>query len=168
MEFPAAIINMKPTFSSHCVLVIDDEPGVLSVSRAVLSSQGFEVACTSSGEQAVELLMYAIEQGQRYAACILDLTMPGGLSGFDVLEQLHQIDPDLPVIACSGYFQEDARELCRGIGFFDVLSKPHTPDLLCTTVRRAIANVVDAPVEHHHGESADLPMYDGAHAFATA
>jgi CheY-like chemotaxis protein len=147
MELPAAIINMNPTFSAHCVLVIDDEPGVLAVSRAVLVSQGFEVACASAGDQAVELLIQASQNGHRYAACVLDLTMPGGLSGFDVLDQLHQVDPELPVVACSGYFQEDARELCRSIGFYDVLSKPYTPDLLCTTVRRAIARAVEPQAE---------------------
>jgi hypothetical protein len=35
-------------------------------------------------------------------------------------------------------------------------------------VRRAIAKVADAPLEHNHGETADLPIYDGAHAFETA
>lgn len=147
MEIPTAIINREPAFTSSVVLVIDDEPQVLAVGRAVLTSQGFEVACASSGDQAVELLMHAVSNGHRYAACVLDLTMPGGLSGFDALDQLHQIDPELPVIACSGYFQEDARELCQAIGFYDVLGKPYMPDALCTAVRRAIARVAD-PVPH--------------------
>jgi CheY-like chemotaxis protein len=153
MEIPTAIITREPSFTSSVVLVIDDEPQVLAVGRAVLASQGFEVVCASSGDQAVELLVHAVTTGNRYAACVLDLTMPGGLSGFEVLDQLHQIDPELPVIACSGYFQEDARELCQAIGFYDVLGKPYTPDILCTAVRRAIARVADHPPHaEQHGQ----------------
>lgn len=170
MEIPTAIISMPPTFSASCVLLIDDEPQVLSVGRAVLVSQGFEVACAASGDQAVELLAYALEQGHRYAACVLDLTMPGGLSGFDVLDQLHQVDPGLPVIACSGYFQEDARELCQSIGFYDILAKPYTPDVICTLVRRAIAGVVDTPAESGHADQAyaEQTAPEGAYGFTAA
>jgi CheY-like chemotaxis protein len=163
MEIPTPIITREPSFGSSVVLVIDDEPQVLAVGRAVLASQGFEVVCASSGDQAVELLLHAMTNGHRYAACVLDLTMPGGLSGFDALDQLHQIAPEMPVIACSGYFQEDARELCQTIGFYDVLGKPYTPDTLCTAVRRAIARVADysqhvpehGQHEHVHGGSFD-------------
>ncbi|MFN7563665.1 MAG: response regulator [Prosthecobacter sp.] len=154
MEIPTTIITRPPTFTSSCVLLIDDEPQVLSVGRAVLVSQGFEVACAASGDQAVELLMQAMEGGHRFAACVLDLTMPGGLSGFDVLDQLHQVDPALPVIASSGYFQEDARDLCQSLGFYDILAKPYTPDVISTLVRRAIAGVVDAPADAAQGEAA--------------
>ena len=167
MEIPPTIITREPSFASSVVLVIDDEPQVLAVGRAVLASQGFEVVCASSGDRAVELLMQALANGNRYAACVLDLTMPGGLSGFEALDQLHQIDPGLPVIACSGYFQEDARELCQAIGFYDVLGKPYTPDILCTAVRRAIARVVDQPLhaeqhmpEHGHHEQVHSGSFD--------
>jgi|GEM_PF-792570 len=167
MEIPTPIITREPSFASSVVLVIDDEPQVLAVGRAVLASQGFEVVCASSGDQAVELLLHAMTNGHRYAACVLDLTMPGGLSGFDALDQLHQIDPEMPVIACSGYFQEDARELCQAIGFYDVLGKPYTPDTLCTAVRRAIARVdAHSPhgqdsgfQEHPHGHGASFDPY---------
>lgn len=174
MEIPTATISRPPTFSATCVLLIDDEPQVLSVGRAVLVSQGFEVACASSGDQAVELLMQALEGGHRFAACVLDLTMPGGLSGFDVLDQLHQVDPGLPVIASSGYFQEDARDLCQSLGFYDILAKPYTPDVICTLVRRAIAGVVDAPADPSQAEMAyaeqaeALEAPHGAYGFTAA
>ena len=118
------------------VLIIDDESHVLSVATMMLSSQGFDVIPSESGDQGVELLLNSMHTEQQFNAVVLDLTMPGGLSGFDVLEQLLEISPYLPVIACSGYFQEDARELCQSIGFADVLQKPYTLEQLCNTVRR--------------------------------
>jgi len=118
------------------VLIVDDEPHVLAVARMMLESQGFVVVGSETGAGALQLLAESIEKQQRFGVVVLDLTMPGDLSGFEVLEQIQEIAPDLPVIACSGYFQEDARELCRGIGFVDVLQKPYALEHLCATVRR--------------------------------
>lgn len=153
MEPPTAIINMPPSFSASTVLFIDDEPQMLSVGRAVLASQGFEVDCAASGEQGMELLLNAIHSGQRYAACVLDLTLPGGLSGFEVLDQMRVVDRMLPVIASSGYFEEEARELCRSIGFYDILAKPYTADGICSLVRRAAAGM-PAPIHQEEQEAA--------------
>jgi CheY-like chemotaxis protein len=128
----------SPRFRGR-VLVIDDESHVLSIATMMLTSQGFDVVPSESGDQGVELLLNSMHTEQQINAVVLDLTMPGGLSGFDVLEQLLEISPYLPVIACSGYFQEDARELCQSIGFADVLQKPYTLELLCDTVRLHLA-----------------------------
>ncbi|MBE7497356.1 MAG: response regulator [Verrucomicrobiaceae bacterium] len=145
MELPTTTLLRDPAASSppvpgsNCVLLVDDEPKVLAVGKAVLGSAGFEVICASSGEIAIELVRHAADAGSRYAAIVLDLTMPGGPSGFDVLASILEIDSNAAIVACSGYFQSDARELCRAIGFYDVLAKPYNLDALCTVVRRAIA-----------------------------
>jgi CheY-like chemotaxis protein len=134
-------------FSSRAiarVLLVDDEPHVLAVGKAVLESHGFEVVACRSGEDALELVRSGLEEGQRFTAAILDLTMPGGASGFEVLEWLRACDPRLPVIACSGYFQEDVRDLCQAIGFVDVLHKPFNLESLGLAVRRAMVQEPDA------------------------
>lgn len=120
------------------VLVIDDEPHVLAVGKAMLEAHGFEAVMAHSGEEALELVRVGVEEGRRFTSAILDLTMPGGASGFEVLEWLRACDPQLPVIACSGYFQEDVRDLCQAIGFVDVLPKPFTLESLSLAVRRAM------------------------------
>lgn len=127
------------------VLIVDDEPHVLAVGKAVLEAHGFEAVAVHNGEEALELVRGGLESGQRFTAAILDLTMPGGASGFEVLEWLRSCDPRLPVIACSGYFQEDVRELCQAIGFVDVLHKPFNLESLCLAVRRAMVQEVDVP-----------------------
>lgn len=120
------------------VLIIDDEPHVLAVGKAVLEAHGFEAVACRSGEEALELVRAGMEEGQKFTAAILDLTMPGGASGFEVLEWLRACDPRLPVIACSGYFQDDVKDLCQAIGFVDVLHKPFNLESLCLAVRRAM------------------------------
>ena len=126
------------------VLIVDDEPHVLAVGKAVLEAHGFEAVTSRSGEDALELVRVGMESGQRFTAAILDLTMPGGASGFEVLEWLRACDPRLPVIACSGYFQEDVKDLCQAIGFVDVLHKPFNLESLCLAVRRAMVQDSEA------------------------
>jgi CheY-like chemotaxis protein len=126
------------------VLLVDDEPHVLAVGKAVLEAHGFEAVASRSGEEALELVRAGMEEGLRFTAAILDLTMPGGASGFEVLEWLRACDPQLPVIACSGYFQEDVKDLCQAIGFVDVLHKPFNLESLCLAVRRAMVQEADA------------------------
>jgi CheY-like chemotaxis protein len=121
------------------VLIVDDEPHVLAVGKAVLEAHCFETLAARTGEEAVALVRHGLETGERVTVAILDLTMPGGASGFEVLEWLRACDPALPVIACSGYFQEDVRELCQAIGFVDVLHKPFNLETLGVSVRRAMA-----------------------------
>jgi len=125
------------------VLIIDDEPHVLAVGKAVLEAHGFEAVACRSGEEALELVRTGMEEGQKFTAAILDLTMPGGASGFEVLEWLRACDPRLPVIACSGYFQDDVKDLCQAIGFVDVLHKPFNLESLCLAVRRAMVQDQD-------------------------
>ena len=164
MEIPTTNLlqaDKLPSPGTNCVLLVDDEPKVLAVGKAVLASQGFGVVCASSGEIAVDLMRHAQQGGSRYAAVVLDLTMPGGASGFDVLVMMQEIEPDIAVIACSGYFQQDARDLCRAIGFYDVLPKPYNLDALCTVVRRAIART---PVPG----SDTAPMVEQAETFENA
>lgn len=120
------------------VLIIDDEPHVLAVGKAVLEAHGFEAMAVRTGEEALDLVRKETGEGRRFTAAILDLTMPGGASGFEVLDWLRACDPSLPVIACSGYFQEDVKDLCQAIGFADVLHKPFNLESLCLAVRRAM------------------------------
>lgn len=125
------------------VLLVDDEPHVLAVGKAVLETHGFDAVIARNGEEALEVVRAAAGSGQKFTTVILDLTMPGGASGFDILEHLHAVDPQLPVIACSGYFQEDVKELCQALGFTDVLHKPFNLESLCLVVRRAMMTGAD-------------------------
>lgn len=128
--------DSHPTASSGAILVVDDEPSVLAIAAAILNTVDIRPLKARNGEEAIEVLKREQEQGRHISTAILDLTMPGGLSGFETLEALRQIDPAIKVIACSGFFQEGALELCQSIGFNNILAKPYTPDSLLGIIRR--------------------------------
>jgi DNA-binding NtrC family response regulator len=52
------------------VLIIDDEPHVLAVGKAVLEAHGFEAVVSRSGEDALELVRVGVEGGQHFTAAI--------------------------------------------------------------------------------------------------
>ena len=139
MNFPPAPEAGSAPRNGGRVLVVDDEPHVLAVASTILKSQGFDVSACESGEAALASLNDALRAGQPPHVMVLDLTLPGGMSGFEVLERVLEMAPDMPVVACSGYFQEDARELCQAIGFSDILQKPYPLESLCALVRRCMS-----------------------------
>ena len=129
------------------IMVVDDEPAILAMAKAILSTLPNPVISARSGEEAMELFEQMLAQQMAPEVVVLDLTMPGGISGFDVLSHLRQLVPGVSVIASSGFFQDDARDVCRSIGFTDALAKPYTPDSLTRVVRRALSSHDDASAD---------------------
>jgi CheY-like chemotaxis protein len=124
------------TTGRGCILLVDDEGAVLTVGQAILSTTAFQVITARSGEEAVDTFKALVAEGRKPHCVILDLTMPGGLSGFETLQELRAIDANIPVIACSGYFEDNAHDLCCALGFTEALEKPYTADSLTAVVRR--------------------------------
>ena len=77
--------------------VIDDEPIILEVLGQLLTSEGYEVENSSSGEDALQKY-----ETRTFDLVLLDLMMPG-MSGLDVLRALHRIHPQALVIIITAY-----------------------------------------------------------------
>jgi CheY-like chemotaxis protein len=120
------------------ILVVDDEPSVLAIAAAILNTIEVTPLKARNGEEALATVQSEYASGRKIALVIQDLTMPGGMSGFETMEALRDLDPEIRVIACSGFFQDDALELCRSIGFSNILAKPYTPDSLLGLIRRTL------------------------------
>ncbi|WP_372985800.1 EAL domain-containing protein [Marinobacter sp.] len=114
------------------LLVVDDEPRLLSSLASLLRSQGYEVTEAEGGERACEL----IDQ-HSFDLALLDLRMPG-VDGFDVMAQLTGKQPDCGTIVVSGEssFAAVSRALRRGA--LDYIRKPFDPEELLATVESVI------------------------------
>ncbi|HTV16965.1 MAG TPA: chemotaxis protein CheB [Acidobacteriaceae bacterium] len=119
---------------SGLVLVVDDEPIVLTTTRAILERHGYQVLTAANGELAVDAVR---ENRDKLALVILDLTMPV-MGGEEALGRIKQIAPQLPVILSSGY---DAAEAVRQFGensLAGFIHKPSTVVKLLEAVQRAL------------------------------
>jgi len=101
------------------VLVVDDHPKVLTFIEIDLKLRGFEVVCTSSGKEALELVSSATPD-----IVLLDMIMPG-MDGCEVLKELRAFT-DLPVIAFSA--SPGNQDSALRLGANDFMHKPFDPD----------------------------------------
>ncbi len=93
---------MGRTGFAYRVLVVDDDPRVLQVSRLILEAKGYEVRTASEGFEALVELRRSPPD-----VIISDLKMPN-MSGFELLSVVRRRFPHIPVIAISGEFNGDS------------------------------------------------------------
>ena len=79
------------------ILVVDDEESIHLLYKEELEEEGFEVSSALSGEEALEVFDELSPD-----LVILDINMPG-MDGIEVLRQMKQKRPDVPVILSSAY-----------------------------------------------------------------
>ena len=105
----------------------------------MLESFGATVVGAEDGVQAEALFAESREKGQPFDAVILDLTIPGGIGGADVLKLLRQQDQKIKAIVCSGYASDPLMANYVDHGFQAVLAKPFTLGQLQRTVIELLA-----------------------------
>jgi PAS domain S-box-containing protein len=111
---------------SRRVLVVDDEEGVCFVTSTMLKAHHCEVEFALNGEDALDRVLSAQASGQPFALAILDLTLPGGLGGHEILLELRKVQPELAAIVCSGYSDDPVFSDPEAYGFNGGLRKPFT------------------------------------------
>ncbi|NTU96289.1 MAG: response regulator, partial [Chlorobiaceae bacterium] len=91
--------GQPPVNQSPAVLLVEDEPEILKVIRALLESRGFEVLPADTAEQAEAIFM---DHGKRIGLIITDVMLPGR-SGVELVRTLRKENPELKYMFMSGY-----------------------------------------------------------------
>lgn len=113
------------------VLIIDDEPNVLSVLDALLASQ-YECQTATNAIEALEYL-----KKETYDLVLSDIVMPG-MSGLELLEEINRLSRETIVILISGNLNiQSAIEAMRR-GAYDYVTKPFNLSDVETAVERAL------------------------------
>lgn len=116
------------------LLVVDDEPSVRAVSKALLQRRGFAVTTAKGGREAVALVT---ANPSRFRLVLLDLTMPD-MDGEETFRALRRIAPQLRVILMSGYNEQEVTRQFVGRGLAAFLAKPFRAEELDSAVRRVL------------------------------
>jgi signal transduction histidine kinase len=112
------------------VFVIDDDDVMLLACRRVLSREGYDVETFASGHEGLARL-----EQVRPQLLLVDLKMPE-LDGFQVIERVRQVDPDIIIAVLTGYATIGNAVEAMKAGAYDFLPKPFTPDELRLLVNR--------------------------------
>jgi signal transduction histidine kinase len=114
------------------VLVIDDEVGMREGCRRALTPYEFQVATAEHGVEGLRKL----REG-RFDLVLLDAMMPG-MSGLELLDHIHEQDPDIICVMITGYATVDLAAQAMKQGAHDFLPKPFTSDELLEVVQRGV------------------------------
>lgn len=117
---------VKPAaISANRILIMDDDQLIRRTLRRILEQLGCEVWEAADGNEAIERHSQIREQGHTVDACILDLTIPGGMGGIETKDALRKLDPSTRFIVSSGYSVGEACIDYESAGFDAAMMKPY-------------------------------------------
>jgi DNA-binding NtrC family response regulator len=115
------------------LLVIDDEPNILSSLRRALELEGYGVEVAGSGAIGLSKL-----DERDVDMVLLDVMMPG-MNGLDVLARVREKHPDVSVVMMSGNATIETAVRATKLGAHDFVEKPLSSDKLLLTVQNTLA-----------------------------
>src|SRR5271165_4124894 len=119
--------------NAHRILIIDDEAGIRESLETLLGLEGYAVDTAPDGEAGLNTI------GQRpYDLVLLDLALPG-MNGIEVLGQIRERQPDLPVIMITAYGTVNNVVDAIRAGAQNFVQKPWDNEKLLADIRASIA-----------------------------
>ncbi len=131
--------SVKPNVSgSGRILVMDDDPTIREIAAEMLRDLGYEVELVTCGEDAIVVYRKRLDEGKRFDAVIMDLTIPGGIGGKEAIELLRRVDPAVKAIVSSGYSNDPIMSNFQEYGFAGMVTKPYGVSQLTKALFRVI------------------------------
>lgn len=146
---------------SKTVLVVDDEERLVSLVRAYLLQEGFQVVTARDGREALFVARQA-----RPDLIILDLMMPE-LDGYEFM-RLHRQEQNTPIILLTARVEESDRVLGLELGADDYVTKPFSPRELVARVRAVLRRVGQTAPEGELLRVHDVTLDRAAHTVKVA
>ncbi|MGA8573557.1 MAG: sigma-54-dependent transcriptional regulator [Desulfobaccales bacterium] len=116
----------------NTILVVDDEVNYLTVMEALLGGAGYEVLTAPSAPEALK-----IAEASDLDLVLSDMKMPK-MSGIELMEELHRLYPDLPVVIMTAYGTVELAVTAMKKGAFDYILKPFKNEGILATIAKAL------------------------------
>ena len=134
-EAPAAVAaEVKPAeveAGSERVLIVEDDPAVLSLCLDMLTSLGYRCDVASDAGGA----LHRLDSDPDYDLLFSDVIMPGGMNGIELAQKAQERRPDLKVLLTSGYLGETGNQMQHD---FPLIDKPYQCAELATRLRAVL------------------------------
>ena len=119
---------------TETILFVDDEEDIVKMRTGMLSYLGYRLLPATSPEQA---LSYFAKGKEHIDLLITDHTMPR-MTGLQLATRINAMQPDLPIILCSGYSEAVTPEEAQKAGVRRFLAKPVDMRLLANAIREIL------------------------------
>jgi CheY-like chemotaxis protein len=113
------------------VLLVEDEKVLLNIVKKMLERLGYRVVPKANGMEALETFR---ADPQAFDVVITDLTMPG-MTGIQLARELIKIEPEIPIIICTGFNEGINREHLCNLGMQGFIMKPYSSEKLNLAIR---------------------------------
>jgi DNA-binding NtrC family response regulator len=133
VELPLNLPAASLTETDARILVIDDEAAIRESLEVLLSLEGYKVTLTEDGEKGLRTL-----DQENFDLVLLDLSLPGQ-SGMELLPQIRERQPELPVIMITAYGTVDNVVEAIRNGASNFVQKPWDNEKLLADIRAAVA-----------------------------
>ncbi|MGE5621088.1 MAG: sigma-54-dependent transcriptional regulator [archaeon] len=114
------------------ILVVDDEPDMLSGFSSILSAFGFDSAALPDGPSALKIL-----KEEEFDLIFCDLLMDG-MNGFEMIKEVEKITPGTPIIIFTAYGTVERAVQAMQAGAFDFLEKPVDTEKLKIVIEKGL------------------------------
>ena len=115
------------------VLIIDDEPGVCKILSKSLTEAGYDTSQAGDGSSGVKMI-----EEINPDLVLLDLKLPGGIDGIEVLRRIKEQDPERLVIIITAYASPKAELEGMRYGAYGEITKPFDLNNVVKIVRDAL------------------------------
>jgi nitrogen regulation protein NR(I) len=116
------------------ILLVEDDAGIAAALKKDLRAEGYEVAVAVRGDEG-----NSRAQLESWDIVITDLKMPG-LSGLDLVAQLHAAKPKLPIIMITAFGTTETAIEATKLGAYDYLLKPFDMGEMLDLVAKAVGS----------------------------
>lgn len=114
------------------ILIVDDDPFIVDYLSRLFENFDYKLITTDNAASALEI----IAQGN-IDMVLTDIKMPG-ISGLGLLDKIHQLNPEMPVILMTGYAEINYTIEAIQKGAFDFILKPFRPEQMINVTERAL------------------------------
>jgi len=137
IDHPQCRINKSA--ANPRILIVDDTQINQKLVSIILQRAGYQFEIASSGVEALQQYNEAEQIGSQFDLVLMDLHMPG-MNGLDATKAIRAKESGssqhTPIVALTADAMSGTREECVQAGMDEYLTKPISPDMLLTLIRR--------------------------------
>jgi DNA-binding NtrC family response regulator len=131
-----AEVVMPNQYIGSRILVVEDNPEILSACQRALEIQGFQVVTALNGRDAIARLSEELP----FDLLFSDIVLPGDMSGIDVQREAHLLQPTIKSILTTGFAEAASVGNESAVKDTDILRKPYSRKDLMDRIEAALAS----------------------------
>lgn len=124
---------------AQTILIMDDDYDILELFQIKLELLGYNTVVARNGEEALEMYRLSLQSGDRIAAMIVDLTVPGGMGGKELVPEILALDANARIIVSSGHTGSPEMTNYKDFGFSGALEKTFNTEKMKQVIEQVLS-----------------------------